>query len=76
MKKLNNLIDNAREKLKMFSKQPSLNKSFFGELDENLQNRIIFSSYLKSKSDLICLGRSEGKLRGGNNFYEILLLFM
>ena len=70
-------IDNIEESfsssvggLKMPSKQPSLNKSFFGELDENLLNRIIFSSYLKSRSDLICPGKSGGKLRGKTTFMK------
>lgn len=63
------VIDNIEE-FKMSSKQPSLNKSFFEELDEHQQNRIIFSSYLKSKSDLICPGKSGGKLRGKTTFMK------
>ena len=62
-------IDNIEE-FKMPSKQPSLNENFFGELDEDLQNRIIFSSYLKSRSDLICPGKSGGKLRGKTTFMK------
>lgn len=70
-------IDNIEESfsssvggLKMSSKQPSLNEDFFGELNKHQQNRIIFSSYLKSRSDLICPGKSGGKLRGKTTFMK------